>query len=197
MFVLPMPSRPWSPEPPPLPPPPAPISTPGPTSGIRMPPAPTTPTPTPTTPDRPQDAAGTSTTPTPTPGRRPSIPLSSPPTRKSYRAKIDAVISPDPQTDVALFTNLIISGYEDSAARQITNLAVAMGQVANTNMAAYKPDREMLARIIVGGKPERNEFPLASMVAQPMRKLSLSRVNYSCRRIASIKALPTTSGCLK
>ena len=41
----------------------------------------------------------------------------------------------------------------------ITNRAVAMGQVANTNMAAYKPDREMLARVIVGGKPDRNEFP--------------------------------------
>ena len=118
-----------------------------------------TPTPTPGQ-GRPQDAAGTSTTPTPTPDRRPSIAISSPPTRESYGAKIDAAISPDPQTDVALFTNLNISGYEDSAARQITNLAVAMGQVANTNMAAYKPDREMLARVIVGGKPDRNEFPL-------------------------------------
>ena len=210
MFVLSMSHRLPPPEPPPPAPPPEPISTPGPTSGIPMPsrpPAPTPPTPTPTlgptsgipmpptptppqdgaetsttptTPDRPQDAAGTSTTPTPTPDRRPSIAISSPPTRESYGAKIDAAISPDPQTDVALFTNLIISGYEDSAARQITNRAVAMGQVANTNMAAYKPDREMLARVIVGGKPDRNKFP-----PWPRWWLSLCA---SCLRLAASEA---------
>ena len=81
------------------------------------------------------------------------------PTVRFYESKIDSAMDPDPRTDVALFNNLILSGYEDSVTRVITNRAVATGQVANTNMTADKPNRDLLAMKVIGAKPKRDEFP--------------------------------------
>ena len=189
MFTLPMPSRPPQPEPLLLLPPPEPISTLGPTSGIPMPPAPTTPDrpqdaagpslTSESTPrqGRPQDAGGTSTTPTPSCSPDPTAPasgfqghgqavrprrsinISSPEIQQSNVAGM----TPGPQTDVELFTNLILLGYEDSAAQQITNSAIADGQVADTNMGTEKRAGKKVSGEVTGPEPSRDDFPAGLM----------------------------------
>ncbi len=72
-------------------------------------------------------------------------------------------MTPGPQTDVELFANLILLGYEDSAAQQITNSAIADGQVADTNMGTEKRAGGKVSGEVIGPEPSRDDFPAGLM----------------------------------